>query len=79
MRKVIKQFPVVLLVAGLTVSLGLGASEAMACATCTQPPPIACKHKINPPDVFCADECINEYECTDAFCVTVSDECVCLD
>ncbi len=66
------------LVIGIGAALAFGAQEASACATCTQPPPTACAHKINP-NVFCNDVCINDQECPGGECHTGPDECVCFE
>ena len=76
MKTALKMFPTLVLVAGISVALAFGAKEASACATCTQPPPTACLHKINP-NLFCRELCVNDHECFDGECLPPLDKCIC--
>ena len=77
MKTALKLFSKLALVAGISVALAFGATEASACATCTQPPPTACLHEAEP-NSFCADLCVTAQGCPWGECDPGPDECVCV-
>ena len=77
MKTALKLFSKLALVAGISVALAFGATEASACATCTQPPATSCMNEFDP-NLFCANICVNEQRCPWGECDPGPDECVCV-
>jgi hypothetical protein len=76
MKTVLKLFSKLALVAVIIVAFAFGATEAAACATCTQPD-TTCVGEANP-NLFCAHICVNVQGCPWGECDPGPDECVCV-
>lgn len=76
MSSTLKLLPKLALIGGLALSLGFGASEALACSACP-PPATACANEQNP-SAFCDSYCSNA-GCVTGDCNIPADECVCVE